>query len=63
MQLDFKARSFIVDAVEYRITWYEDQLRRDDLDEDQRSDLTNDLFYMRALLTDLRNPKRDLTSA
>ena len=62
MQLNFKARQFIIESIDYRIGWYEEQLRRSDLEEDQRSDLTNDLFYLRALVGDLKKDRTDLAS-
>jgi hypothetical protein len=62
VELNFKARSFILDAIEYRIKWYQEQLRRDDLGEDERSDLTNDLFYMESLATAFKTSDRDLKS-
>jgi hypothetical protein len=54
MDLNFKALGFIVEAIEYRIDWHDHELRRDDLSEDERSDLTNDMYYLRALLADFR---------
>jgi hypothetical protein len=62
MELNFKARSFILDAIAYRISWYEEQLRRDDIDEDERSDLTNDMLYMQSLATAFKTSDRDLKS-
>ena len=62
MQLNFKARQFIIESIDYRIDWYQEQLQRADLDEDQRSDLTNDLYYLRALVGDLKKDKGDLST-
>lgn len=63
MQLNFKARQFIIESIDHRIGWYEEQLRRNDLDEDQRSDLTNDLFYLRALVDDLKKDRSELATS
>jgi hypothetical protein len=44
---------FIAQALRREIGWHEQELRRTDLTDDERSDLTNDLHYLRALLEDL----------
>lgn len=54
MELDAKALGFVAEALEYRITSYEEQLRRGGLSVDDRSDLTNDMYYTRALLSSFR---------
>jgi hypothetical protein len=50
VELDVKALGFVARALEHRIAWYEEQLQRGDLSEDDRSDLTNDMFYLLELL-------------
>ncbi len=55
MELSPKAIRFVIEALEYRIQWYEQELKRSDLTPDTRSDLTNDLFYFRAILSDLKD--------
>jgi hypothetical protein len=62
LKLNFKARSFILEAIEYRIDWYKAQVQRNDLDEDKLSELTNDLYYMRALAGELKKNQGDFTS-
>jgi hypothetical protein len=53
-----KAARFVAEAVEYRLEWYERELRRTDLSEDEESDLKNDMQYFRAILTELhRRPE------
>jgi hypothetical protein len=54
MKLSAKAICFIIEAIEYRIEWYEYRLKQDDLTEDETSDLMNDLNYFRAILEDLK---------
>ena len=60
VSLSSKASRFVAEAVEYRLEWYEQQLRRTDLSEDDESDLKNDMQFFRAILEDLRraaNPR------
>ena len=54
MELNYKALTALIEAVDHRLAWYEEQLRRTDLTQDGRSDLTNDMYYLRALRDDLR---------
>jgi hypothetical protein len=54
VNLSPKAMRFTVEALEYRILSYEQQLEVPDLDEDQASDLTNDLMFLEALLQDFK---------
>lgn len=58
MELNPKDLGFIVRALEYRIGWYEDQLRRPDLTEDEDAELTNDMCYLRQLLASFREEYR-----
>lgn len=58
MELDFKARVFLMEALEYRIEWFEQELRRDDLTDDDLSDLRNDRCYLHSLLADIRRLHR-----
>jgi hypothetical protein len=54
MNLSPKALRFMVKALEYRVSAYEQQLETADLPEDEASDLTNDLMFLESLLKDLR---------
>jgi hypothetical protein len=54
VNLSPKAMRFTVEALEYRILAYEQQLEVPDLDEDRASDLTNDLMFLEALLQDFK---------
>jgi hypothetical protein len=66
MKLSAKAIRFIIEAIEYRIGWYEHELKREDLSEDEKSDLTNDLYYFRSILRELkaqRSPTEGGTSS
>ncbi len=57
MKLSDKAIRFVIEAIEYRIEWYEHKLKQENLSEDERSDLTNDLFYLKAILSDLKRER------
>jgi hypothetical protein len=54
INLSPKALRFMVAALEYRIAAYEIQLDNEVLDEDQTSDVTNDLMFLESLLGDLK---------
>jgi hypothetical protein len=54
VNLSPKAMRFTVEALEYRISAYEQQLERTDLHEDESSDLTNDLMFLESLLQDFK---------
>lgn len=54
VNLSPKAMRFTVEALEYRISAYEQQLECTDLHEDQASDLTNDLMFLESLLQDFK---------
>jgi hypothetical protein len=54
INLSPKALRFMVAALEYRIAAYEIQLDNEILDEDQTSDVTNDLMFLESLLGDLK---------
>lgn len=53
MKLNAKERSFVARGLRRELEWHEQQLKRRDLTEDEASDLTNDLEYVRALLAEL----------
>ena len=53
MNLSPKALRFIVEALDYRIRAYQEQLESDSLDEDTASDIGNDAMYLEALRDDL----------
>lgn len=57
LRLGYKDLTFIAMALERFIAWHEAELRRDDLSEDDRSDLTNDLYYLHELLGDVRRER------
>lgn len=54
INLSPKAMRLTIEALEYRILAYEQQLEALDLDEDQASDLTNDLMFLESLLQDFK---------
>lgn len=54
VNLSPKALRFTVDALEYRISAYEQELDNAELSEDQVSDLSNDLMFLEALLQDFK---------
>jgi predicted site-specific integrase-resolvase len=54
VNLSPKAMRFTVEALEYRISAYEQQLERTDLQENESSDLTNDLMFLESLLQDFK---------
>ena len=54
MDLSPKALRFLIEAVEYRMTWYQQELDRLDLSDDQRSDLTNDHMFFGSILEALQ---------
>jgi hypothetical protein len=54
MQLSSKAIPFVIEALEYRIQWYSDQLARDDLDDDRLADLSNDRGFLTSLLASIK---------
>jgi hypothetical protein len=53
MNLSPKALRFIIEALDYRIQAYQEQLDSDSLDEDTASDIGNDAMYLEALREDL----------
>ena len=58
MEFSHKALRFLTEAVRFRIEWYERELLRGDLDDDTRSDLTNDHLYFCSLLTAMTDADR-----
>jgi hypothetical protein len=61
VELDYKALTFIASAIEHRMDWHREQLQRADLTDDERSDLTNDLYYLRALLAEVQDARENPT--
>lgn len=53
MNLSPKALRFLIEALDYRIKAYEEQMESDSLDEDTASDIGNDAMYLEALRQDL----------
>jgi hypothetical protein len=54
MNLSPKALRFMVEALEYRVAAYEQQLETSDFQEDEAADVTNDLMFLESLLQDLK---------
>ena len=54
VNLSPKAMRFTVEALEYRISAYEQQLEQSDLHEDEVSDLTNDLMFLESLVQNFK---------
>lgn len=53
MNLSFKDVQFIIEALDYRIEAYRNNLNKEDLDEDEASDISNDCCFLEALRNDL----------
>lgn len=49
MNFSPKAIRFIVDAIEYRIEAYQKQLETENLNEDEISDISNDIMFLKSL--------------
>ncbi|MBN4004626.1 hypothetical protein [Nostoc sp. LPT] len=54
MNFSPKAFRFIVEALEYRIEAYQKQLEREILNDDEVSDISNDMMFLESLLEDLK---------
>jgi hypothetical protein len=54
MNLSPKAIRFLVEALEFRIATYQAQLDEPELNEDDASELTNDMMFLESLLQDLK---------
>jgi hypothetical protein len=54
MNLSYKTKQFIIEAIEYRIKAYQERLNQEDLDEDEVSDIINDYGFLEALCRDLK---------
>ncbi|MEH2184042.1 hypothetical protein [Nostoc sp.] len=54
MNFSPKAIRFIVEALEYRIEAYQKQLERENLNDDEVSDITNDMMFLESLSQDLK---------
>lgn len=53
MNLSFKDVQFIIESLDYRIEAYRNNLTKEDLDEDEASDISNDCYFLEALRNDL----------
>lgn len=53
MNFSPKAIRFIVEAIEYRIETYQKQLETENLNEDEISDITNDMMFLESLSQEL----------
>lgn len=62
MNLSYKATQFMIEAIEYQIQAYQERLDREDLDEDEASDIINDSGFLEALCTDLKKNLREGTT-
>ena len=62
MDLDVKALGFVALALDHWIAWHEEQLRRSDLSVDDRSELSNDMYYLRSLLSSFQSERERLTA-
>jgi hypothetical protein len=49
-----KAIRFIVEALEYRIEAYEKELETENLNDDEASDMTNDMMFLESLSQELK---------
>lgn len=54
MNFSPKAIRFIVEALEYRISAYQKQLETENLNDDEVSDITNDMMFLESLLQELK---------
>lgn len=54
MNLSYKAMQFIFEAIEYQIQAYQERLDKEDLDEDEASEIINDSGFLEALCRDLK---------
>ncbi|MCC5626028.1 hypothetical protein [Nostoc sp. CHAB 5715] len=54
MNFSPKAIRFIVEALEYRIEAYQKQLETENLNEDEVSDITNDMMFLESLSQELK---------
>ncbi len=54
MNLSYKAKQFIIEAIENQIKAYQERLNQEDLDEDEASDIINDSGFLEALCRDLK---------
>ncbi|MEH2299979.1 MAG: hypothetical protein V7K88_13380 [Nostoc sp.] len=54
MNFSPKVIQFIVEALEYRIEAYQKQLETENLNDDEVSDITNDVMFLESLLQELK---------
>lgn len=54
VNLSPKAMRFTAEALEYRILAYTKQLESPDLQDDEASDISNDLMFLESLLQDFK---------
>jgi hypothetical protein len=59
MDISSKALRFVIEAVEHRLAWYERELAREDLPDDDRADLSNDCMYFQSLLLAMKAAEQD----
>ena len=62
MNLSPKAIRFIIEALDYRIKAYQEQLEVDDLDENEASDMTNDALFLESIRQELAKTLKASTS-
>ena len=61
VELNYKAVAMIVKALDHLIATYKERLAGGQLSEDEWSELSNDLYYMEALVADLRREYRNIS--
>lgn len=54
VNLSPKAIRFLVEALEFRIAAYQAQLDEPELQDDEASEITNDMMFLESLLQDLK---------
>ncbi|MDZ8264579.1 hypothetical protein [Nostoc sp. ChiQUE01b] len=63
MNFSPKAIRFIVEALEYRIEAYQKQLETENLNDDEVSDITNDMMFLESLSEDLKKQLSTIASS
>jgi hypothetical protein len=61
MKLSLKATRFVIDALDHYRRHFDKQLQREDLTEDDASDLVNDRQFLEAIKQDLEQYRDTLT--
>ena len=61
VDLNYKAVAMIVKALDSLIASYKERLAKGGLDDEEWSELTNDVYYMEALVADLRHDYKNIS--